>query len=144
MSKHFEVIFVEKRAFYDRIRCIVPFLRQLVHFVLLFSAFFLIEFIGFCLLKTQKSTGLLFGALWSGLFACLILALPRTAGRIVFGILYFTYLLWVLAQAGYYLVFGKMMWLSTIMYAGEGAGFLGDVLSGYPFFWWVFHAIFYY
>ena len=114
-----------------------PYMRHLLNFTIVFGAFFLIEFMGFCLLLSQKITGLLFGALWAGLLACLVLALPRKAGRMAFGILYFTYLLWTLAQAGYFLVFGKMMWLSTIAYAGEGAGFLGDVLGGFPFFWWI-------
>ena len=30
-----------------------------------------------------------------------------------------------------------MMWLSTIGYAGEGAAFLGDVLSYFPVLWWL-------
>lgn len=114
-----------------------PYMRYLLNFAIVFGAFFLIEFMGFCLLLSQKITGFLFGVFWSGLFACLILSLPRKIGRILFGILYFPYLLWTLAQAGYFLVFGKMMWLSTIAYAGEGAGFLGDVLGGFPFFWWI-------
>ena len=118
-----------------------PCLRYVLNFLVLFAAFFLIEFMGFCLLLSQKITGIIFGMLWAGLLACVVLALPRKAGRITFGILYFFYLLWTLAQAGYFLVFGKMMWLSTIAYAGEGAGFLGDVLGGFPFFWWIALAL---
>lgn len=108
-----------------------------IGFVILYAAFFLIELVGFLLLKPEGLTALTFGALWALLLTCFIFCLPRLAGRIVFGLLYFLMLLWTLAQAGYYLVFDKMMWLSTIGYAGEGAAFLGDVVSVFPFLWWV-------
>ena len=55
----------------------------------------------------------------------------------MFGVSYYFYLLWTLAQAGYYSVFGRMMWLPDILYAGEGAGFLGDVLASFGALWWV-------
>ncbi len=108
-----------------------------IGFAIIFTAFFLIELIGFLLLKPEGFTSLGFGALWSLMLTCIIFCLPRIAGRILFGILYFFMLLWMLAQAGYYLIFDKMMWLSTIGYAGEGAVFLGDVLGSFPFLWWV-------
>lgn len=111
--------------------------RYIFSFLFLFAAFFLVEVVAFLLLKPEDVTGLNFGLLWAGMLAGIILCLPRLAGRITFGILYFVMLLWTLAQAGYYQVFDKMMWLSTIGYAGEGAAFLGDVLSYFPFFWWV-------
>ncbi len=114
-----------------------PVVKFLLQFFILFTAFFLIELLCFCLLQPEYLLGLSFGALWAGMLACLILCLPRRFGRILFGIVYFVMLLWALAQAGYYLVFDKMMWLSTIAYAGEGAAFLGDVLAGFPFLWWV-------
>jgi len=108
-----------------------------IGFAVLFAAFFLIEYFGFLLLKPEGYTALAFGALWSLMLTCIIFCLPRLAGRILFGILYFLMLLWMLAQSAYYLVFDKMMWLSTIGYAGEGVTFLGDVISGFTLLWWV-------
>ena len=114
-----------------------PVWRYLVDFLLLVAAFFLIELLVWQLLKPEGATGLLFGVVWSFMLSGLLLCLPRKAARISFGILYFVFLLWGLAQAGYYQVFDKMMWLSTIGYAGEGAVFLGDVISYFPVLWWV-------
>ena len=114
-----------------------PVKKYLLDFFLLFGAFFLVELVCFCLLLPEFAFGLAFGALWAGMLAGFILCLPRLAGRIVFGILYYIILLWSLAQAGYYLVFNKMMWLSAIAYAGEGTTFLSDVLAGFPFVWWI-------
>ena len=114
-----------------------PVWRYLVDFLLLVAAFFLIELLVWQLLKPESATGLLFGIVWSFMLSGLLLCLPRRAARISFGILYFVFLLWGLAQAGYYQVFDKMMWLSTIGYAGEGAVFLGDVLSYFPVLWWI-------
>ena len=113
-----------------------PVSQYLLQFFILFAALFLIELLCFCLLQPTSLLGLCFGVLWAGMLAGFILCLPKLAGRIAFGILYFVMLLWGLAQAGYYLVFGKMMWLSTITLAGEGAGYLSDVLAGFPFLWW--------
>ncbi len=106
-------------------------------FTLLTGAFFLIELLGFFLLGPENPFPLLFGLLWSVLLAGLILLLPRRASAIAFGILYFISLLWALAQAGYYQVFEKMMWLNTVAYAGEGATFLGNVLRGFPLSWYL-------
>ena len=114
-----------------------PVWRYLVDFLLLVAAFFLIELLAWLLLKPEGATGLLFGIVWSFLLSGFLLCLPRKAARIGFGILYFVFLLWALAQAGYYQVFDKMMWFSTIGYAGEGAAFLGDVLSYFPVLWWI-------
>lgn len=115
----------------------LPFWKYLLGFVTVFLSFFLIELLAFILLKPVGLTGLAFGSLWAVLLACFVLLFPRKAARIIYGVLYFVLLLWALAQAGYYQVFDKMMWLSTIGYAGEGAAFLGDVLSHFPFTWWL-------
>ena len=108
-----------------------------IGFLTIYAAFFLIELAGFWLLKPEGLTSLAFGALWSLLLTCFIFCLPRLVGRITFGLLYFLMLLWTLAQSGYYLYFGKMMWLSTLAYAGESAIFIGDALAGFPLLWWL-------
>ena len=106
--------------------------------VLLFTGlYFLIEVLGVLVLKPQEYTGLLFGIAWSFLLGTVTVLLPKLAGRIFFGVTYFFALLWTLAQTGYYSVFGKMMWLSTIGFAGEGATFLGDIISAFPVIWWI-------
>ncbi len=115
----------------------MPFWRRIAGAFAIFLSFLLIEGLAFLLLKPADFSGLIFGALWAAMLTGFVLALPRKAAKIVYGILYFAVLLWTVAQAGYYQVFGKMMWLSTIGYAGEGAAFLGDVLSGFSPLWWI-------
>lgn len=121
---------------------IPPKLRYLFGFLALFFSFFLIELFAFVLLKPNVGFPLIFGALWSGIFAGLVLFLPRLAGRIVFGILYYIFLLWVLAQSGYYQVFDKMMWTTILSYANEGALYLGDVLGDFSIVWWLGFVLF--
>ncbi len=118
-----------------------PVWQYFTDFLMLFAAFFLIELLAFLLLKPDDLSGLAFGALWAAMLTGFVLCFPRKAGKIIFGILYFFMLLWTLAQAGYYQVFNKMMWFSTIGYAGEGAGFLGDVITHFPFLWWIGMAV---
>lgn len=122
-------------------KCIANWLRSVwiypVGILVLFASFFLIEGLAYYLLHPVGRTAIAFGGLWALMLTCLILYLPRTAGRIVYGILYYFMLLWTLAQSGYYGVFSKMMWLSTVGYAGEGATFLGDVITQFPALWWI-------
>ena len=113
----------------------------LLRFLCPAAAFFFVELLAFILLDPESGYPLLFGGLWAILLTAICLALPRKAGRITFGILYYAALLWTMAQAGYYAVFGKLMWLSTVSYAGEGAIFLGDVISAFPWKWWVASAV---
>lgn len=103
---------------------------------LLAAGYFLVELLGAALLPNGP-TGFAFGALWALLFSAIALFLPRLAGRIWFGVTYYFYLIWTLAQAGYYSVFGRVMWLSDIFYAGEGADYFGDVLRTFPALWWI-------
>ena len=106
--------------------------------VLLFSGlYYLMELLAFWILKPQEYTALMFGLAWSVILGAVTAMLPKLAGRIFFGITYFVALLWTLAQTGYFSVFDKMMWLSTVAYAGEGAEFLADVLSAFPLAWWL-------
>ncbi len=98
---------------------------------------FLIELLAYVLLRPSELWPLAFGLLWSVLISCLILLLPRTVSRVVYGIVYYVALLWTIAQAGYYCVFNKLMWLSTISFAGEGAVFLGDILGSFTPLWWI-------
>ena len=105
--------------------------------LLLTGAYFLTEALTALLLMPESLNGLWFGLLWALLLASVSLVLPRLAGRIFFGVTYYVSLLWALAQVAYYSVFGRMMWLTDIGYAGEGAPFLGDIISSFPAFWWI-------
>ena len=124
--------------FFSKVQNLIkkPISRFLLGFLTVGLSFFLTELLIFYMLGPRSLTGLLFGLLWSFLLSGLVLFLPRLAGRIVYGLLYFPLLLWGLAQIGYHQFFGNLMWLSTTTLAGEGTDYLGDILSGFPFIWW--------
>ena len=98
-------------------------------------SYFLGEAFARWLLKTTDMMCLAFGAAWSVLLACIVILLPKTAGRVVYCITYFVSAGWTLAQTGYYQTFGKLMWIGDAMFAGEGAEFIGDVLGAFHWFW---------
>ncbi len=114
-----------------------PIVRFCLNLLYLTIPYFLVELFAYILLKPGNALVLAFGGCWAVLLGSVTLLLPRKAGRIFYGITYYVFALWALAQVGYYFVFGKMMWLSTISLLGEGAGYLGDVLVAFPLLWWV-------
>ncbi len=105
--------------------------------ICLVLSLFLIEVLALLLLQPTELWGLLFGGMWAILLTGLCLSLPRLWGRILFAVSYFAMLAWTVAQAGYYQVFGKLMWMSSISFAGEGATFLSDVISKFPPLLWI-------
>lgn len=109
--------------------------------LLLTAYYFIVEVFSFFFYGTAEIQVLAFGALWALMLGCITMCLPRKAGRIVFGIVYYLCLLWSLAQMGYYQVFGKLMWLSSALLAGEGAHFIGDVLRSFSLLWWIGGAV---
>jgi len=111
--------------------------RFLGRFLPLAVAFFLSELLSWLLLQPETGSGLAFGAMWALALAGVCLLLPGKAGRIVFGVVYYFSVLWGLAQCGYYMVFGRMMWLTDMFYAGEGAPYMGEILAGFPALWWL-------
>ncbi len=106
-------------------------------FATLAGAYFLAELFSFISLGPKTIFPLIFGLLWSLLLSSLILLFPRKAGRIIFAVTWCLCFLWSMTQTGYYHVFGKLMWFSTLLYAGEGAQFIGDVLISFPIVWWL-------
>ena len=72
---------------------------------------------------------LAFSVVWAVLLTAVVLLFPRRGGKIVFGVLYFVLMAYAIAQAGYYQIFGKMMWLTDIRYASEGAEFANSVFD---------------
>lgn len=109
----------------------------LFNLLLIAAPFFLIELYGSLLLDPSDNMVFAFGAAWALLLSSLLLLLPRKAGRITFGIVYFLLAGWTIAQCGYFLVFGKLMFVSTVFFAGEGAGYLGDILADFPAVFWI-------
>ena len=105
--------------------------------LMLLAAFFAIELFAYLLLKPQDPLVLVFGLLWAMLIASLLYAIPRKVSRIVFGVVYYVIGLWSVAQIGYYQIFGKLMWITSSRFAGEGAEFLGGLLSNFTALFWI-------
>ena len=104
-------------------------------------SYYLVEILAALLFAPDECWGLIFGLLWALLLSALVMLLPRTAGRILYGLTYYPMLLWTLAQTGYYRLFDRVMWLSDMFYAGEGADYLADILKDFPLLWWLGGAI---
>ena len=102
-------------------------------------AYALIEVFAFVFLLDEAIDWwpLAFGALWAGLLTGIVFVLPRLAGRIFFGISYFVFFAYSVAQTGYFTMFGQMLWVSEFRYASEGSEFF-SVLLQYPIGWWLF------
>lgn len=105
------------------------------------GAYLLIELLAAWILQPETLAPFAFSVCWAVGFAAITLLLPRVAGKIFFGVSYYFFLLWTLAQTGYFRMFRRMMWLTDIFYASEGAGYLGGVLGAFPVIWWVGGAV---
>ena len=105
-------------------------------FLILWGSFFAVELYAWFLLDATDSVVLWFGFFWSVLLSSICYAIPRKASRIVFGILYYLAALWTIAQVGYYQIFGKLMWFTSTQFAGEGAEFMGSILSNFTTCYW--------
>lgn len=106
-------------------------------------SFFLVELFAFFFLSwkprefsAEQLWPLAFGALWAVILGTVVWALPAKAGRIVYGLLYGIITVYAIAQTGYYVLFGEMMWLSDFRYASEGADY-ADIVLSYPMGWWL-------
>ncbi len=103
-------------------------------------SYFLMEAAAMLLLDPVTPLVLGFGLLWAGLLTTLVWMLPRLAGRIVYGVTYFAAWGWMLAQTGYVQLFQKLMWVSDILLAGEGADYFNVILS-FSWKWWLSGAV---
>lgn len=79
----------------------------------------------------------MFGFLWAVALTGVSLALPRWIGKVVYGLSFYFFAIFAAVQSGYYAVFGRMMWLGDLRYAGEGGAFMHDVLRGFSTEWWI-------
>ena len=77
-----------------------------------------------------------FGLCWAILLTGVSLALPRWIGKVVYGLSFYFFAIFGAVQCCYYSIFGRMMWLGDVRYAGEGGAFVGDVLGQFSRGWW--------
>ena len=99
-------------------------------------SYFLAEAFAALLLRPTTGLPLAFGLCWAAILSAITLCLPRLPGRIFYGLTYFFISLWTIAQTGYDQMFSKLMWLTDIRYAAEGAGYI-NVLLGFSWLWWI-------
>ena len=110
-------------------------------FLMLLGSFFAVELYAWILLDAADSVILWFGFFWALILASVCYAIPRKASRIVFGILYYLAALWTIAQVGYWQIFGKLMWFTSTQFAGEGAEFVGSIMSNFTTGFWVYSLV---
>jgi len=110
-------------------------------FLLLWASFFAVELYAWILLDANDPVVLAFGLFWALLLSALVYVIPRKASRIVFGILYYLPALWTIGQVGYYQIFGKLMWFTSTQFAGEGAEFVGSILSNFTAGFWIYSIL---
>lgn len=68
--------------------------------------------------------------LWSVLLSALVTLIPsRKWGRIAYGIVYYFYFIYTVAQYGVYLVLDRFIYVTDILLAGEGADYTSYVLE---------------
>ena len=116
------------------LKTVAVYVGQLLLFA---AAYLLIELLAAWILRPETPAPFAFAVCWAVGLSAIVLLLPKLAGRLFFGVTYFFFLLWTLAQTGYCRMFNRMMWLTDIFYAGEGAGYIGGVLSAFPAIWWI-------
>lgn len=114
---------------------------DITRFFMIAAPFFLIELYSYILLSPPRSAPLLFGLFWAVLLGSILYAIPKKVSRVVFGVVYYTMALWTVAQVGYYQIFGKLMWFSSTQFAGEGAEFVGSIMSNFTTTFWLLSLV---
>lgn len=83
------------------------------------------------------TTGKTFGFCWALLLTAIALILPRWIGKVFYGLSFYAFAIFGAVQCCFYAIFGRMMWVGDVRYAGEGGAFVGDVLGLFAKSWWV-------
>ena len=109
----------------------------LARFFMLVGAFLVPELFAYGILRPDEPLILAFAFLWAVLLASVLYAIPRKVSRVVFGIVYYALALLTMVQLGYYQIFGKLMWLAAFRYAGEGVGYIWEILANFSVVYWV-------
>lgn len=92
-------------------------------------SYFGVEYYAHHYLRATADSPLVFGFLWALLLTAIVYLLPRVAGKIFYALTYFVFACYAVGQCGFYAIFDRMMWLTDILYAGEGGDYLADVLG---------------
>lgn len=72
----------------------------------------------------------LFTVLWAIVLVSVLTWIPsRFIGRIVYGIVYYAYMIYTIVQYGAYLTIGSFLYVSDFIYAGEGADYADWVMG---------------
>lgn len=115
--------------------------RQRIFYVVgvvwMFLSYFAVELYCSSFLSPEYTYGVTFGFCWALLLTAVSLLLPRWIGKVVYGLSFYLFAIFGAVQCCYYAVFGRMMWIGDVRYAGEGGAFAGDVLGMFPQSWWV-------
>lgn len=112
------------------------FAAQGLRYLLIVVSFFVLDF---WLRYTTKRIGLydiyelapnLFTIAWAVLLTGVVTLIPsRLAGRIVYGIAYYVFAIYSVAQNVYFQIFGKFLYFSDFVYAGEAGDYADIVLD---------------
>lgn len=71
----------------------------------------------------------LFTILWGVILTSIVLLIKGAGGRILYGILYYLFSIYAVVQYVYYMIFGKFLFFSDFMFAGEGADYIDYVIA---------------
>ncbi len=81
-------------------------------------------------MRDFRAVNIIFTVLWSLFFCAVIFVLPRRLSRAVYGVWYFTLLIYGFAQFIYFKIFNKLFSFTVLSNAAEGAGYF-DTLFQY-------------
>lgn len=95
-------------------------------------SFFVIDVFVFAFTGAAGRYSLACSAVWAAIFSGALLLLPHRAARLLFALLYELSAVYAVIQAGYFQIFGKLMWITDLLYLRDGAEFAGSVFSYLP------------
>ena len=75
----------------------------------------------------------LFSLCWIIILVTLLLSFPRKVGRLLFGLLYYSFSVYSIIQYVYYLIFNRFLFFSDLKLASEGidyVGYIKTILNG--------------
>lgn len=70
-----------------------------------------------------------FSILWSIILTNSVLLLKCKKGRILYGLFYYLFSMYSIVQYVYYMIFGKFLFFSDFLFAGEGANYIGYIVA---------------
>ncbi len=95
-------------------------------------SFFAAEIFLYAFTGVSGWCSLVFSAAWAAIFSGVLFLLPYRLARFLFTLLYELSAVYAIIQAGYFQIFGKLMWISDLAYLRDGAEFAGSVFTYLP------------